>query len=165
MSFGADTIIHACYMGGWFDANDHSVNPNGDMTDTYTYVKNVDSELKAFSKIYAGYTNKGAFTLNINQVSDLNDDDLTPVDEQYKPAVSSENALLVGCFSADDGDGKAYTFVNMYDTFNKNTAEFTASFEEGKTVTVYRKGEQEIIDGNTLTLKLDIGEGIFVTVE
>ena len=165
LSFGADTIIHACYMGGWFDAYDHSINPDGDMTDTYTYVQNVDKELKAFSDVYAEYTSKGAFTLNIGQSTDLDDDYLTPVDEQYKPAVSSDNALLVGCFAADESDGKAYTFVNMYDTFENKTAELTVEFEDGKTVTIYRGGVQSVLAGTSLTLELNSGEGVFVTVE
>ncbi len=135
------------------------------MTPTYTYAQTVNNELKAFSDVYGDYDNQGAFALNKENVAGFTAGYLTPVEKQDQPAsVSSDDALLVGCFSAEEGSGSAYTFVNMWEPSENKTASFTATFDGAASITVYRKGEATTVQGNALIMELEVGEGIFVTV-
>ena len=86
------------------------------------------------------------------------------VDEKYKPVVTTAAPVLCGCFTEKEGDGRAYVFANMYEPETGKDARFTATFPGAKSITMYRKGEATEIKGDTLTLKLENREGVFVTV-
>lgn len=164
-SFGAKAIIHACYNGGWWDTDSHLIDANGNRTETYYAVKTVDKEIKAFSDIYGNYQNKGAFLHNGLLAAGSKAGYLLPVDNQYKPAVKSASPLLIGCFSEKQGNGKAYTVVNMAEPDTKKAATAELTFDNATKITVYRKGIATVYNANKITLPLDSCEGVFITVE
>ena len=81
--------------------------------------------------------------------------------------VESDDPLLIGCFEANAGDGKAFTVVNMNDpmTFKKANAKF--ALDKDYKVTAWYNGhptELSAEDGY-YTVNLDSGEGVFITLE
>ena len=163
LSFGAKAIIYACYYTGWWDSASHMITDEGERTDTYYAVQQVNGEMAALAEEYGKYENHGAVLLNDTKAAGAYLG-LVAVDDAYQPAVETDAPLLCGCFTAKDGDGKAFTFTNMYEPQTGKEAAFTAAFPGAKGVTVYRKGEATQIAGDTLDLTLENREGVFVTV-
>ncbi len=166
LAFGAKAIIYGCYYSGWWDGDSHMIDDYGKRTETYDAVARVNEEMSVFAEEYAKYENHGAVIYNR-----LNPDcagarlGLTKVCKQYTPAVLTGAPVLCGCFSEKDGDGSAYVFTNMYEPQTGKEAKISACFPGAESVTVYRKGEVTVIDGNKLDITLENREGIFVTVK
>ena len=166
IAFGAKAIIYGCYYGGWWSADSHMLDNDGQRTDTYYAVKQVNEEMSVFAGEYGKYENHGAIMLNrVNPKASGVSLGTTKVDPRYRPAVLTADPVLCGCFSEKEGDGKAFVFTNMFDPNTGRTASLTASFPGAKRVTLYRKGEKTVLDGCTLCLTLENREGVFVTVE
>lgn len=165
LSFGAKSIINALYYKGWWDSETHMIDASKNRTDAYYAVQTVNKEVEAFTEVYGDYTHIGAFLTNGKKAAANKTNTLTPLeDASYKPEVASEAPILTGCFKNADG-GSAYTFVNMWEPETANAASFTASFDGAEKITLYRRGETQIINGDTLELTLENSEGVFVTVE
>ena len=166
IAFGAKAIIYGCYYGGWWRGDSHMLNDNGERTDTYYAVKQVNEEMSVFAKEYGIYENHGAVMYNrIHPKASGVSLGTTKVDAKYKPVMLTADPVLCGCFTEKEGNGSAFVFTNMFDPQTGRTASFTASFPGAKSITLYRKGEKTVIDGSTLTMTLDSREGVFVTVE
>ncbi len=176
LSFGAKAIIHSCYDRGWksWDTYSCAIGPDGEKTPAYTAMQTVNLELQKISEIYGKYDNQGAFLAgsvigNMFNTAGCRDAvSLTsmfmPVDEQYKPTVSTNSPVLVGCFTGDNNTS-AFTFVNMTELSEEKTVNASATFDGAEKVTVYRGGEPTVIEGSSATIELAPGEGVFVTVE
>lgn len=167
LSFGAKSVIHACYSSGWWDDEAWMVNRNGEKTKTFDAVKTVNAEVKPFADIYANYDYLGTFFKNgHNADGTAYYAYLSPISREDRGCViDSDDHILTGCFNSKDGNSKAYTFVNMSGMYSGANARFTAKFDEGSKITVYQKGVATVIEGNEVSLKLDCEEGVFVTVE
>jgi hypothetical protein len=165
LSFGSKAIIFACYDGGWWDSKSHSIDQDGNRTQTYYAIQQVSNELHSFSKIYGDYTNKGAYLINKLYSAGSYEDAFLMSPETEKPCINSRDPLLVGCFDGKDGDSKAYTVVNMSEPREKSDADFTLKFDKNATATVYRKGIAQSYDSGKLSLTLESGEGVFITVK
>ncbi len=166
IAFGAKAIIYGCYYGGWWDDESHMLNKDGERTETYYAVKQVNEEMSVFAKEYGKYENHGAVMYNrIHPDASGVSLGTTKVDAKYKPVMLTADPVLCGCFSEKEGNGSAYVFTNMFDPNTGKTATFTATFPGAKSVTAYRKGEKTVVNGGTLTLTLDNREGVFVTVD
>lgn len=165
IAFGAKAIIHACYSSGWWDSDSHMIDANGNRTDTYYAVQQVNKEVSSFADIYANYDYVGTFLTN-PMGSDGADyyGYLSPISREDRgcTVTSKEDHILTGCFDSKDGNSEAFTFVNMNNTKNKARAIFDVTFDDATSVTVYRKGEVTNIEGNVLSMTLDNQEGIFV---
>ena len=166
LAFGAKAIIYGCYYGGWWRADSHMLNDDGERTETYYAVKQVNEEMSVFAETYGKYENHGAVMYNrINPEASGVSLGTTKVEAKYKPAMLTADPVLCGCFTEKEGDGRAYVFTNMFSPATGKTASFTASFPGAKRITLYRKGETTVINGCTLCLTLESREGVFVTVE
>lgn len=166
IAFGAKAIIYGCYYGGWWNDDSHMLNDAGERTDTYYAVKQVNEEMSVFAGEYGKYENQGAVMYNrIHPHASGVSLGTTKVKAKYKPRMRTAAPVLCGCFTEKDGDGRAFVFTNMYDPELAKTASFTATFPGAKRITLYRKGEKTVIDGNKLKLTLDSREGVFVTVD
>lgn len=165
LAFGAKALIHACFDGGWWSRDSHCINANGDRTDTYYAVQKVNSELMSFRDIYGKYENKGAYLVNGILASGNLTNTLTPLDSKYKLNVKSESPLLIGSFTETEGDGRAYSIVNMWEPQTGFNAKANIVFAGATEITVYQKGVQTVVNGDTLTLNLENSEGVFVTVK
>lgn len=166
IAFGAKCIIYGCYFGGWWDADSHMLNDAGERTDTYYAVKQINEEMSVFAEEYGKYENRGTVMNNrINPHASGVSLGTTKVKAAYKPRMRTTAPVLCGCFTEKDGDGRAFVFTNMYDPQLGKPAAFTATFPGAKSITLYRKGEKTVIEGNKLKLTLDSREGVFVTVD
>ena len=166
LAFGAKAIIYGCYYGGWWDGDSHLIDNEGERTDTYYAVRQVNGELSAFAEEYGKYESHGAVMYNrIHPDASGVSLGTTRVAAKYKPVMLTADPVLCGCFSEKEGNGGAYVFTNMYNPQKGKTASFSATFPGAKSVTLYRKGEKTVIPGGTLNLTLDNREGVFVTVE
>lgn len=164
MAFGAKAIIYACYCTGWWDAGSHMINDEGERTETYYAVQQINKEMKVLAEEYGRYENHGAVLLNRAKAAGARLG-LLEVADEYKPDVKTGDPLLCGCFTEKNGNGKAFVFTNMYEPQTGKDAAFTANFPGAKSVTVYRRGETSTTAGDTLELTLENREGVFVTVE
>ena len=75
--------------------------------------------------------------------------------------------MLIGCFDKIEGEGHAFTLVNLSELGEQKIADVEFELDGAKKVTAYIKGlpvELVPVDGKYFT-SLDCGEGIFVTVE
>nr|HQH64322.1 hypothetical protein [Clostridiales bacterium] len=124
----------------------------------------VNKELRKFADIYGGYSCRGAFLHKAMLAAGTDTGYLLPVAKQYKPGVQSSAPLLIGCFEADGGDGRAFTVVNMYEPGLNLPAKATLDFGAEKAITVYQKGTATVTTADEITLDLESGEGVFITV-
>lgn len=166
IAFGAKAVIYGCYYGGWWRGDSHMINDEGERTDTYYAVKQVNEEMSLFAEEYGKYENRGAVIYNrINLKASGVSLGTTKVAAKYKPVMATADPVLCGCFTEKEGNGRAFVFNNMFDPQTGRTASFTATFPGAKSVTLYRKGVKTVIKGGVLDLTLDSREGVFVTVE
>ena len=116
--------------------------------------------------VYLNYKNIGAFNFNCTEK--------TPYLRMTNPSsfptiteIKSNDPLLIGCFEANDGDGKAFTVVNMNDNMSFKKASAKIALDNDYKVTAWYNGyptELTAIDGY-YTVNLDSGEGVFITLE
>ncbi len=165
LAFGAKAIIHACYNGGWWNTDSHLIDSNGNRTDTYYAVQKADKELSAFADIYGKYEHKGAYLENGILAAGNLTHTLITLDDKYKPETETLSPVLIGAFTEKDGDGKAYSVVNMWEPNTKLNAPVKLTFPGVEEITYYRKGVETTVTGDILNITLETGEGIFVTVK
>ncbi|MBQ9940086.1 MAG: S-layer homology domain-containing protein [Clostridia bacterium] len=165
LSFGCKTIILYTYDStGSNGVLDEDGNPN----QNYINAQPALQEVRRLSDTFIQYKNLGAFTLNCTE-----DTPYLRMSNEYTGfdvvSFKSEDPLLVGCFEKLDGNGHAFTVVNMVDFAAEDTS---ASFnfmlkDDTKTVTVYDKAEQPHVlkpTNNIYTIDLEEGQGVFVTI-
>ena len=61
LAYGAKVINWACWTAGWWYPDNQIVDSNDNYTSLYYGVKNVNSEVRAFSDIYTEYVSIGNF--------------------------------------------------------------------------------------------------------
>lgn len=167
ISFGAKAIIHACYQNGWWDENSHLVTREGERTPLYYYAQTVNKEMKDISDAYMKYDNTGTYVHNAYKEPHTSVAISKPATNPLSKLKSSET-LLVGCFEEKEGEGAAFTMVNMTEISDNKTASATFKLEGASEVTVYTAGVPSALnpDGSGVySLSLDSGEGVFVTVK
>ena len=131
-----------------------------------------EAELVAISDKFVEYKNLGAFNVNNNATTHP----YVEFTNQYDgftaahTFTSTDNEpLLIGCFDKIEGDGDAFTIVNMSEVSANKT--ITATFkiaDTSKTVTAYPRGIATVLTPNgngVFSLSLPCGEGVFVTIE
>ncbi len=92
--------------------------------------------------------------------------DIYPLDRQVKKdGTVTLSPVLIGAFTEKDGDGKAYSVVNMWEPNTKLNAPVKLTFPGAEEITYYRKGVKTTVTGDILNITLETGEGIFVTVK
>ncbi len=139
----------------------------GETTANYDAVKPVMLELRAISDVYVQYKNLGAFNFNYHQAYAYMN-----MTNQYKDfdtiaEIKSEDPLLFGCFDKIEGNGKAFTIVNMYNPRSSKSAEAKLRIN-GTTVTSYFGGTPTVLTPDAdgyYTISLNNGEGAFITVD
>jgi len=167
MAFGARAIVYACFQDGWWDAESHMLTAAGEPTATYYAVQAANAEFAPFAKKYGEYRWRGAYTVNGMKVAGAYFGVLSNgLPKEERLPVSTSDGLLIGCFDAKAGVGKAYVIVNMNELLEERTAACTVTFPQGKTVTVYGGGETTVHEsGGAVRFTLAPGDGRFVTVE
>jgi len=164
LAFGAKAIIYACFQTGWWDSNSHMVNPAGETTATYDAVKAANAELAPFAEKYGQYQWQGAYLVNIQKIAGVRWDLSNGLPRCERLCLSSRDGLLVGCFQAKEGDGRAYVIVNMMELLDETSACLTVDFPKNTPVTIYSAGTPETFNGGKRDIALEPGDGVFVTV-
>jgi hypothetical protein len=176
LSFGAKSIMYFTYITPYSSAEDFKaalIDHDLQKTDEWYYAQTVNREITAIADKFARYKNLGAF----NYKADLSGRFLD-FDNQYTAftpieSVDCKNPLLFGCFEENEGEGYAFTVVNMTSLTSRDSGvsdvrvKLDASVAD-KTVTAYPHGIETILkpdSGGYVSLTLDVGEGVFVTIE
>ena len=113
------------------------------------------------------YKNIGAFTYKTRRSPDYADFDNEYEDFSTIVDIKSNQTVLIGCFDKKEGEGHAFTLVNMAELGDGKIADVEFELDGANKVIAYIKGlpvELKPVDGKYFTA-LDCGEGIFVTVE
>ena len=164
LSFGVKTYLHFVYT--WY--NSYGLVVNGQPTEIYDAAKKADLEILALSDDYSKYKNVGAFNKNC----DTSKFAYAQFDNQYSgfsviKEIKSDDPLLFGCFEEKDGDGYAFTAVNMNNVNKDTKASFSFTLDGEYKVTVWKNGEKTTLNkqNGEYSLTLDIAEGVFVMLE
>ena len=167
LSFGFKSFVYWCYTPGGFSYMPyHLVHQDGTPSHIYYYAKESIAEVKRLNDVYLSYKNIGAFNFNCTEK--------TPYLRMTNPTtfptiaeIKSDDPLLIGCFEANEGNGKAFTVVNMNDNMSFKKASAKIALDKDYKVTAWYNGyptELSAIDGY-YTVNLDSGEGVFITLE
>jgi hypothetical protein len=170
LSFGVNTFIHFTY--GCYEPGDALVDQTGKPTDLYYDAQKANLEIMALSDDYMQYKNLGAFSMNCGKAVYK----YARFDNQYSDfdilkEVKSEDPLLIGCFEKKEGEGYAFSAVNLVNANDRDrskSATLTFTLEGEHTVYAWIGGEKTILtpDANgSYTLKLDAAQGAFVVIE
>ena len=162
LCFGMTHLLHFCY-----DVPGGSIRADRTKKSVWTYTRTVNMELSAISDAYMQYKNLGAYTYEAGDVPEY-----TQFENNYEGfdalnIISSNETLLVGCFDKKEGNGKAFTVVNMSEVSLGKIADVEFAVPNAEKVTAYIKGIPTVlreVDGKYY-VSLDCGEGAFVTVE
>ena len=164
LSFGCKCILCWTYAG--YNPEFPSLVDIASRKSTAWYeARPVFQELRRLSDEYVKYRNVGAFTCNCS--------DATPylkMKNEYKNfetirEIRCAEPLLIGCFERKDGDGTAFTLVNMAD-FEANRGA-TVRLKIDGTATAWTRGVPETVEPDAdgfSCFYLAPGEGVFVTV-
>ena len=165
LSFGVKNLL--CYT---FAPNGGKtgcpLDKRSDKTELYLAYRRLCNGLHKLSDVYVTYKYVGAFNVNSSP-------ETTPYLEMYNPYkdfkaitdIKCDSPLLVGCFEKKEGEGCAFTLVNMQDMQYPKT--ISAKLKITGNVTMYRDGvptKCSSCDG-WYEFTLVQGDGIFVTVD
>ena len=165
LAFGAKAIIYACFQTGWWDDSSHLVTGAGETTPTYDAVRAVNGELRPFAEKYGKYDWLGAYLVNGQKAAGVRYELSNGLPRKERLNLDSCDGLLVGCFNAKQGDGKAYVIANMMELLDEQTASLTLNLPKDKAVTLTGGGKTNLYPhGGKLNLTLRPGDGVFVTV-
>ena len=164
LSFGVNTFIHFTY--GSYDNDEALVGKDGKPTETYYAAQKANKEIMALSDDYMQYKNVGAFNKNCGNLN------YAQFDNQYNnfniiKNINSNDPLLFGCFEKKEGNGYAFSVVNMYDLFQNKSASLTFTLDGNHNVYAWTKGKKVSLTPNNgvYTLNLETAEGAFVVIE
>ena len=164
LSFGCKCILCWTYAG--YNPEFPSLVDIASRKSTAWYeARPVFQELRRLSDEYVKYRNVGAFTCNCS--------DATPylkMKNEYKNfetirEIRCDEPLLIGCFERKEGDGTAFTLVNMAD-FEANRGA-TVRLKLDGTATAWTRGVPTTVEPDAdgfANFYLAPGEGVFVTV-
>lgn len=182
MAYGYDSVSFFCYATPPvnFEFYEHQyglVDRNGNKTQIYTDTKKVLSEIALFSNTYMQFNDNwiGTYpvlgsnnTANDEMYYNLSFDSLTHAITSVKglkgvKEVTATEDSIVGYMQDSEGN-PGYMVVNYNDTTYGKTSEVKMTFARYNKAYVYIDGVKQDVSLKdcTLTLSLDIGEGVFV---
>ena len=168
LAFGSKGILYflLCeHYEGWEYTN--ILKADGKTTRQYTRVQSVNKKLQGMQGVFLSYENQGMMVFG-NDKAKANitkyGDEL--VLESYAglkdAAVSKGNGVLIGCFRNQDGQEALYV-VNC-DT--KRNTSVTLTFDHAVEAALWGyEGLEDLLEGETLTLPLDRGQGVFLVLQ
>lgn len=181
LAFGATKLMHFCYSNPafyptydpHFAADGYSAVNNGEKSDLYPVIQQVNTEFQYLASVMADYSDLGIFTIaEQNEMpSYMFRISEKPQYESFRTikSIFSNQSVLVGAFSHDEDDlKKGFIVVNASDVAEEGQADvsFTLRYTDGP-VSVTYDGETESLspdkDG-VYHLHLGAGGGAFVEV-
>lgn len=168
------------------------VTQDGTPTANYTYVQNAVKKIDAMDEAYMqfdwngviiskgtaydrfasrnnknidgySYLSNSLFANEVAYASSLTETQKQNLTKGNLNSVTSTETTLVGCFE-DDMGYNGYMLANANDTTRSTPSTVTMNFKDTTQVRVYRgNGYTDVaVSGNTLTLEMASGEGVFV---
>jgi hypothetical protein len=139
------------------------IDKKGNKTPIYTYVKDVNTEIKKFQNIFLNFKNLGVMVFpSVDASPELYMEN--PL-KSWAPikSVTSEHPVVVGCFEDNNGN-KALVLVNYSDPGKKLSNKVTINLNGVKGLTVYKKGKPIVtpLNGGSYEVNLEYGEGQFI---
>jgi hypothetical protein len=171
LAYGTKAIMHACYSPGWWDEKTSCVNKAGEKNATYGYARTVNAELHALSDVFMKYESLGVYPCGniagagksmvqqLESQQSRNGGDCSPEVKKLLAGITSDGALIAGCFKRKDSAGYAVMVVNSQDPWDAAAAVNVDFTLKGS---AYIKGQKTPLGPR---LKLASGEGVFVTVD
>ena len=169
LAFGVKTFIYFTFES--YNTDDALLDNTGKPTALYYDAQKANREIVALSDDYMQYKNLGAFNMNCNKGMYR----YARFDNQYTDfdilkEIKSDDALLFGCFEKEEGEGYAFSVVNLIDGVDRDRSEpatLTFTLEGEHTVSTWIKGEKVTLTpvNGAYTLQLDVAEGAFVIID
>ncbi len=172
LCYGATVINWACYTGGWWFNN--ILDTNGNKTEQYDKLKNINAELHRFGDVYMKYKTVDTYLMgfecekwaadfpNVRSVSDLN---LGFVRELKANGAQ----LVIGRMTMKDDNRKnALLICNASDTCDECGSLANITFKSyGRKIDVFSAAEPISLssDGDSYSISLPSNRGIIVTFE
>ena len=173
-AFGIQGIQHFTYMtpqdapgGEFLEGQTALIDREGNKTERWAYAQEINREIAAFDHVYLSFDWKGVMTVRGENENDAGDDfemlkGVIKTHERVKQFSSTEDTLM-GVFTDENGyDG--FMVTPYRETTDNATATVTLSFNEADSAAVWQKGEKRVekLNGGTLTLVIEPGDGAFV---
>ncbi len=166
LSFGCKTLICWTYAGRKPEFPS-LVSIDGRRSNAWYDAATVFKEIRHISDAFVSYRNIGAMSHNCTEA--------TPYLRFSNPVekfaaietIDCEQPLLIGCFTAKEGQGKAFTLVNMSELEAVETAQVKLRLS-GSKVIAWPRGRQVTLTAESdgmHHLTLAPGEGIFVEIK
>lgn len=171
LSFGAKSITHFCYClpvkrPGSIDVfSGAMISIKGEKTDTWYNAREVNYEIHRLSDTYMSHNHLGAFLVNEDSELPYMHFENQYTDFKYIRKLNCDKPLLVGCFEKANGNGVAFTLVNMTDLWKNESVVVSFETVPCKKLCVYKNGYANESLETTYTVELSCGEGVFVTLD
>lgn len=175
LAYGARSIIHVSFTPVWGDEAYGMLDYDGNVTEQYIFVKEVNRELQALSGVYMKYDSLGVRT---SVCPRMNFDMSLPflyqkfksrsfVPPEIIKNVRSVSPALVGYFKEHGGNGTALMLVNcrsLYSPYADNT--YSVEFTSPVNAEIYTCGvlSEAVAWATSLTVKSGSCDGIFITI-
>lgn len=164
LAFGTKSIIYGLFgSDGWWDMNSHMIGSDGQPTDTYYAVSEVNSWLADIAKVYGTYQYTSTYLLNRTLATGYRHGNLLCEIPEERGNILSADGLLIGTFTGKN-NAKAYVVTNIEELNNNSGASFRFDVPDGKVAAVYYKGSvlNKVSD---FSMTIGAGEGVFITVK
>ena len=141
-------------------------------TDRWYAARKINGELAALGDAFLQYNHLGCWGVNMENAPSFFyfDNQYTGFDAIADVTVTDDKSLLMGGFTAIEGDGKAFVCVNTDDP-GTGTAPITVTVQLGEGYTkgtLYQMGEQIPVTADAdgcITFTLECGEGVFAELQ
>ncbi|MBR4961510.1 MAG: beta-galactosidase, partial [Clostridia bacterium] len=172
LSFGATNIEYFTYRTPDSDAEvflPALIDRDNTKTDRWYAAKEINEEIAAMEDAFLGYRNLGAFTHKGEEAGAYAQFAGQYRDFAVLEEIRSDTPLLIGAFAAEEGDGYAFTAVNLTDP-GEDALPAAASFRlaDGCEAVLWQKGVRTPLTTDAdgfVQITLDCGEGVFVEVK
>ena len=175
MTFGAKGLNHYVYTSDAADYTTMLDYKTGEKSSVFYAMATVNREIQSWSGTYASYEWQGVSTVGYNilfknkeQPGKFFNSKVELIKHKIAlngcSMIAAEGSAVVGNYKNSNGK-YAYMITNAEDPSNKVTTKITITFSDScSQVKVIRRGIETTVEvsGNSLTLEIGAGEGVFV---
>ena len=173
IAFGYDMVSYFTYAtppaSGGESFEDSLLDVNGKKTQRWHDAQKLNAEIHNFDHVFLQFDYKGVYAVDGTGENHYSNDSfsyLKMLDKEELGELDDITATadtLIGMGVDEKGNG-GYTVVNYNDPYYDLSDEVTLTFKNANKAVVYVAGKKEIksLTDNKLTLKLGVGEGVFV---
>ncbi len=180
MAHGVKSISWACWREGIWGWTSAPLNEAGGTSNTYYALQSTNADLKALEPVYMRYswtTSAVHCGKNSPQADVLpnyakqNGIDQLEQEVLVDLTFTDEDAVVIGHFKKNVGEGDAFMFVGCNDVYFVEDETVTVTFktvDPAAIVTAYVKGVATVLDpdeNGTYTVEIHNADAVFVTVD